>query len=226
MNPYLHAGWNSFTWRRVLLTQAAGLAVALLMALDWGYYGKSIGHTSMHFVTMSVYVLLLLPVAYCADEAIVRGARPLVTYAILLVFVNQALAALVAAATLWLYCAFFAVPWPARIWGFTEASGHFSVPCSFGLLIFLNGRAAERTLEGVRSAELRRVKLDQQLVDSRLATAEAQIDPQMLFGELVQIKQGYEAAQPGAENKLSELIQTLRTALARTCAAATDGNEP
>jgi hypothetical protein len=82
----------------------------------------------------------------------------------------------------------------------------------------MNGRAADRMLEGVRSAELQRVKLDQQLMQSRLATAEALIDPQMLFGELAKIKHGFEDSQPDADRKLSDLIQTLRAALARTAA--------
>lgn len=226
MNPYLRAAWNSFTWRRVLFTQALGLVVAFLISLDWGYYGEYIHHVSIHFVTMSVYVFLLVPVAFCADEAVARGARPIVTYAILLIVVNQVLAAAVAAAMQWIYVTIYSIPWPAVTWGFTGASGHFSVPCSLGLLIFMNGRAAERMLEGVRGAELRRVKLDQQLVESRLATAEAQIDPQMLFGALAQIRRGLEDSQPDAEKKLNDLIQTLRTALARTHAATTEAHEP
>jgi sensor histidine kinase YesM len=225
MNPYLLAAWNSYTWRRVLFTQFLGLIVAYLTSLDWGYYGEYIHHVSIHYVTMSVYIFLLLPVAFCADEAVARGARPIVTYAILLVVVNQLLAAAVAGAMQWIYVTIYAIPWPPSTWGFTVAGGHFSVPCSLGLLIFMNGRAAERMLEGVRAAELRRVQLDQQLVESRLATAEAQIDPKMLFGALAQIKRGLEDSRPNAEKDLDNLIQTLRSALARTRDATTDGSE-
>jgi hypothetical protein len=226
MNPYLRAAWNSYTWRRVCLTQALALVVAFLTSLDWGFYGESIHHLSIHYVTMSVYVLLLVPVAFCADEALARGARPIVVYAILLVVVNQLLAAAVAGTLQWIYVTIYAIPWPAKTWGFTEASGHFSVPCSLGLLIFLNGRMAKRMLEGVRGAELRRVQLDQQLVESRLATAEAQIDPQMLFSALAQIKQGLKDSQPDAERKLNDLIQKLRDALARTRAVTPEVHEP
>jgi sensor histidine kinase YesM len=225
MNPYVRAALGSFTWRRVLLTQAAALAVAFLMSLDWGYFGEYMNHVSLHFVTMSAYVFLLMPIAFCADLAVARGARPILVYVILLVFVNQAVAAAVCAAMIWIYIKIFAVGWPPLFWGFTSASGYFSVPCSLGLLVFMNGRAAERMLEGVRGAELRRVKLDQQLVESRLATAEAQIDPQMLFGELGQIKKGLENAQPDAEKRLDDLIQTLRAALARTRAVTTETSD-
>jgi hypothetical protein len=206
-----------------VVTQVVAFVVAYLMALDWGYYGEYIHHISIHFLTISVYVFLLLPVAICADEAVARGARPILTYVILLVVVNQLLAAAVACLMQWIYVVIYAIPWPPQPWGFTEASGHFSVPTSLGLLIFMNGRAAKRMLEGVRSAELRRVRLDQQLVESRLATAEAQIDPQMLFGALAKIKQDLESSQPDAEKRLNELIQTLRNALARTRAVSTEG---
>lgn len=225
MNPYLGAARSSFTWRRVLFTQSIGIVVAYLTSLDWGYYGEGIHHVSIHYVTMSVYILLLLPVAFCADQAVARGARPIVTYAILLVVVNQLLAAAVAGSMQWIYTKFYSIPWPTNAWGFTQASGHFSVPCSLGLLIFMNGRAAERMLEGVRGAELRRVQLDQQLVESRLATAEAQIDPKMLSAALARIKQGLEESQPSAERDLNDLIQTLRAALARTRDVTLDGDE-
>jgi hypothetical protein len=223
MNPYLRAAYASYSWRRIVFTQVVAFVVANLMALDWGYYGEYIHHISIHFATISVYVFLLLPVAFCADEAVARGARPILTYAILLIVVNQLLAAAVAGMMQLLYVTIYAIPWPPKTWGFLEASGHFSVPTSLGLLIFMNSRAAKRMLEGVRSSELRRVQLDQQLVESRLATAEAQTDPQMLFAALAEIKQGLEVSQPDAEKKLNDLIQTLRNALARTRAVTKEG---
>jgi len=227
MNPYLRAARKSFTWQRVLFTQALAQVVAILIGLDEGFYGKdSFDHISFDFVTMSVYVFVLVPIAFCAEEAITRGARPLVVYSILLVFINQIVALAVAGTIQWVYSFIFAFSWPAPRWGFTEAAGRMSVPCSLALLVYMNGRAADRMLEGVRSAELRRVQLDRQLVESRLATAEAHIDPQMLFSALAQIKRGLEESQPDAEKKLNELIQKLRDALARTTAASSESHNP
>jgi len=70
-------------------------------------------------------------------------------------------------------------------------------------------------LENFRNTELRRVQLERQLVDSRLATQEAQIDPAMLFDRLAHVKTGLEHGSEGAEEQLNELIQTLRTSLKR-----------
>jgi hypothetical protein len=220
MNAYLRAAKSSFTWRRVGLAQASALVVGVLMSLDWGFFGEAIGHISIHFVTLGVYALALLPIAFCAEEAITRGAKTVVVYLIVLLFINQLVAISIAGAMKWIYCLVFACTWPGEYWGFIEVGSHFSVPGSLALLVYHNGRAADRMLEGVRSAELRRVQLDQQLVQSRLATAEAQIDPQMLFGALAQIKHGLEEAQPNAERELNQLIQTLRAALARTATAS------
>jgi sensor histidine kinase YesM len=220
MNAYWRAAVSSFTWRRVGLTQAITLVIAVLMSLDWGFFGETIGHVSLHFVALSVYALTLLPIAFCAEEAITRGAKTVVVYLIVLLFINQLVAITIAGAMQWIYCLVFASPWPAERWGFIEGGSHFCVPASLALLVYHNGRAADRMLEGVRAAELRRVQLDQQLVQSRLATAEAQIDPQMLFGALAQIKGGLEEGRPNAERELNELIQSLRAALARTTTAA------
>jgi sensor histidine kinase YesM len=87
------------------------------------------------------------------------------------------------------------------------------------MLVYLNRRLAQRMLEGVRGAELRRVQLERQLVESRLATAEAQIDPQMLFSALADIRLGLERASPDADAKLDGLVQRLRLALAGTVVA-------
>lgn len=222
MSVYVRAALASFTWRRVLVTQAITQLLAILMALDWGLYGKHIGHTSIHFLTMSVYALLLLPLAYCADLAVTRSGRSWLVYAVVLIVLNPLLGMLVTGVMQAFYCAAFDLKWPSRGWGFSEAGGHMSVPCSLGLLVFMNDRAAKRLLEDLRSAQLRRVRLDQQLVESRLATAEAQIDPKKLLGALAQIKQGLQSDATDAQQQLNKLILTLRASLARTSAVTTE----
>jgi sensor histidine kinase YesM len=220
MNAYVRAAASSFTWRRVCFSQAITLVIAVLMSFDWGFFGEGIRHVSLHFVALSVYALALLPMAFCAEEAITRGAKTVVVYTLVLVFINPLVAIGIAFAMLWIYCLVFASPWIAERWGFIEVGSHFSVPASLALLVYHNGRTADRMLEGLRRGELRRVQLDQQLVQSRLATAEAQIDPQMLFRTLAQIKDGLQESQPNAERDLDELIHKLRSALARTAAAS------
>jgi sensor histidine kinase YesM len=126
---------------------------------------------------------------------------------------------LATSATQQLYLSIFGLPLatPNLLWRTTIAGGFFmDVYVAFGVLVFTNQRTADRMLERFRSSELRRAQLERQLVESRLATAEAQIDPAMLFDALGAIKLGYMRGEERAEAQLNELIQTLRTALART----------
>jgi hypothetical protein len=223
---YLAAVWSAMTWRRVLITQALGQTAAILTTLEWGYYGDFMHHRSLHFVCMSAYVLCLLPVALGAEEAIRRGARTRLVYPALLL-VNPVLGCCVALVTLQLYLAWFHIPLlkGPDSWGFVEGGIHMSVYTSFGLLIFMNQRTTDRMLEAVRGAELKRVELDRQLIESRLATAEAQIDPRLLLVVLADVKHGFERSEPDAERKLDDLIHTLRKALARTAAVNTESQD-
>jgi glycine cleavage system regulatory protein len=92
------------------------------------------------------------------------------------------------------------------------------------MVIFMNRRTTERMLERVQNAELKSVQLEGQLIESRLAMAEAQVDPQMLFSALAEIRDGFSRSLPDADAKLDRLVQHLRTALARTVAVG-DGSE-
>jgi LytS/YehU family sensor histidine kinase len=71
---------------------------------------------------------------------------------------------------------------------------------------------------------LSRVRLEQQLIESRLATAEAQIDPRMLFEALREIRSSLARAEPQADTQLDRLIRRLRNALARTVVAGESGH--
>jgi sensor histidine kinase YesM len=75
---------------------------------------------------------------------------------------------------------------------------------------------ADRILEHFRATELQRVNLEQQLIDSRVAATEAQIDPRRLFDDLARIRSEFAADSTEAEDSLNSLIHSLRAALART----------
>jgi hypothetical protein len=226
MTDWLIATWSRLSWRGVLGTQAIGQLIAFLVTFEWGYFGESIHHRSLHYVAMAVYVLILPPLAIGADEAAGRGAPPRIVYPVLLIG-NLLTAMAVAWSMQQLYCLWYGISLPETVrWNFPEASVHLSMYWTIALLAYMNKRAAERMLERVQGAELRRVQLDRQLVESRLATAEAQIDPKMLFSALARIKRGFEECAPEADTGLNELIQALRTALTRTTVVNSEGNGP
>jgi sensor histidine kinase YesM len=74
----------------------------------------------------------------------------------------------------------------------------------------VNRRSAQRILEGVRGAELKRVQIERRLTESRLATAQAQIDPHILTRSLTEVRNLYKRGSPEADLELDALIQRLQ----------------
>jgi sensor histidine kinase YesM len=214
----LRATWTALTWRKMLLMQALGQLAILIESTESHLFGTWIGHTSLHYASMVLNVLLTLPVALFADAAVERGAKPRYAYPIA-IMMTLPIAGIASVSMLWVYVLIFSLPrsdaWSQAV---IETSFHMYIYGAFVMLVYMNQRTADRMLENFRRATLRRVRLENQLVDSRLATAEAQIDPAMLFGALGDIKQAFERSAPEAEVELNTLIQSLRTALARTVA--------
>jgi hypothetical protein len=216
----LQATWAALTWRKMLLMQALGQLAILIESTESHLFGTWIGHPSLAYASMALNVLLIVPLALFADAALGRGAKARYTYPSA-ILVTLPVAGIASVSMLCVYALIFDLPqtklhsWPQAA---IETSFHMYIYGAFVLLVYMNHRTADRMLETFRRAELRRVQLENQLIDSRLATAEAQLDPAMLFGALRDIKRGYERSAPGAEVELNKLIQSLRAALARTVA--------
>jgi sensor histidine kinase YesM len=210
----------ALTWRKMLFMQAWGQLAILAESTESHLFGSWIGHPSLGYASMMLNVFLAVPVGLFADAAVERGAKARYAYPVA-IMMTLPLAAISSACMLWIYARVFHVPyskigfWSGRV---METSFHMYIYGAFVMLVYMNQRIADRLLDNFRRAELRRVQLENQLVNSRLATAEAQIDPAMLFDALGHIKRGFERSAPEAEVELHSLIQTLRAALARTVA--------
>lgn len=218
MTGYLRAVATTLTWRHWAVLQALGLLAIYLTSRET----KVFGHLGEHYVGMVLTVSLLAPIAIIADEAVNRGARPRIAYTLAVAstipvaFVSMALVQ-------GLYLEFLpALAGPAD--GFWKRAFEVTLEIAnfiaFAMVVYLNRRTADRLLENFRGAELRRAQLEQQLVISRLATAEAQIDPAKLLAELGRIKRDLELGRADAEEELADLIQALRVAMARTTVPA------
>jgi hypothetical protein len=207
-------------WRRIVFTQAVVALSVFVKSFEGKPLGSWMGHPSLAYVATSLTALLLLAVTLYADSIVTRGASARLVYP-LAVLSAFPLALLVTWGIEQLYFTVFSVP-PAAVeanrWKFISSAEDIALICAFGMVIFMNRRTAERMLERVQSAELKRVQLEGQLIESRLATAEAQVDPQMLFSALAEIRDGFSRSLPDADAKLDRLVQHLRTALARTVA--------
>ena len=215
------AALKELTWRRVLTAEAVGLLVNVLRYLDgWGSTRHIVARIS--FTTIAPFLLVVA--ALVAAEGVRRGAAPARAYALALI--------IAASVTAGLQFALRQVLGVHRVAGSMASDAvkewvwiGSDLQCvillgGIGLVAFYNHRSVERILRNVRAAELRRIRLDNELIESRLATAQAQVDPRTLFESLARIRNLYGSSTPEADRALEELIQTLRTRRVVTGATA------
>lgn len=210
----LPAIWSTLTWRKIVLMQILGLTFLQLRLLNVST-GVS---TPVTLAVCAISAFGMLLVMLGADEIMARGARFGRTFPTA-VLTNILLACAISGVAQWfvgvplsrkgspLPTAFLITTLENALWG------------SFAMLAYLNHRTAQRILAAVRAAEQQRAQLDRQLIDARLAAAEAEVDPKMLLDSLGEIRAGLRQGAPDAERKLETLTQTLRDALTHARAA-------
>ena len=210
----IRAVWANITWQKILVIQGLACAVGVMRWFESQHY-----HLPNYLLVgsgfnMVIGALLLLPAGLCADELVSRGAGPRVAYSLALLIASAATAVAQWYARLW----FGPAGMPTSLMAQQVAIAFVDIVSfgGIGMLAYANRRTADRILESMRRAELKRVRLEQQLIESRLATTQAQIDPRMLFSTLGEIRDDMQRAAPGADGKLDTLIHRLRTALAKT----------
>ncbi len=227
ISAFWEAALADLTWRRVLTAEGVGLVLNVLRFLDgWGPTHNVVART---FFT-TVAPLLLVVAALGAAEAVRRGASPVRAYPSALMA-----AAFATAGIQFVFRQLWAIhPEPGGaspavkewVW-FGSDFQTVILLGGIGFVAFYNRHSVERILQNVRSAELRRVRLENELIESRLATAQAQVDPRALFESLARIRNLYASASPDADRSLEELIQSLRTRrVASGAAASVDGLAP
>lgn len=215
--------WSRITWRNVLATQLLALFIVGLEEYESAgspTFGGWLGHPELEFVSAALCAVALLPLALLADVLVERGAQAQRAFP---------LAMLLAFPTAWCVQwatqrAFEAVAHrhPVSVqqqFAFVSNALDVAFIGAFCMLVYMNRRIADRMLEGVRHAELQRLRQEQELVTSRLATAEAQIDPQELMDALAAIRRDFDHSPAQADARLDRLVQRLRNALRRTTAA-------
>jgi hypothetical protein len=214
MTEFIRAVARSITWRRVITAWLLGFVMFLVRTL--GFVGQDVPSTvpASGLVITNLMALLVLLAALSADEAIHRGVRPWLAVVVPLVLASvcTALGQWYIRAWFHFYSAINRPGVPIEV----QRTMMIYVACDtlmfggFAMLAFLNRRNGERILDGIRGAELRRVQLEQQLTESRLAMTRAQIDPSALFESLGEIRSLYASAAPHADRKMDELIQRLQ----------------
>ncbi len=197
------------TWRAVIVTQSLGAFFAVTSWLEWNRRANP--GLPFRLTEQGLTAAFVTLAAFAGDEAVRRG------WPVFRAFV----AVLLCAST-----ATVLAQWSVNH-GFNMAdpfndlerglTTFFSVGGLWGtvLLVYLNRQSAARLLAHVRAGELGRVQTERRLIASHLTATEAQIDPASLSQELAQVRDLYAAGEPGADDKLENLIANLRDTVAQ-----------
>lgn len=216
LRNYLRTVLGRVTWRAVMISLALAYTVGALRYLQ-NFERAPPNFLASSWVITTVCAFAVMLATLASDEAVRRGAPPRLTYA----------AALAVASVVSAYGQFYlrdllhlytAVNRPGVAVSVQRTQMIF-VGCDcilFGglaMFSYVNRRRAQGILEGVRTAELKRVQLEQRIAESSLAAARARIDPTELSDELSEIRALYLSGSSRAEQHLDRLIQRLHAAI-------------
>jgi hypothetical protein len=200
---------RAFTWRRWLLVEALFVVLDAVGSFRFGLsFGSAplrlvIGHTMAYSMVLSVTI---------GDQAVARGVRTFVAYGLPLALMSYAGGQVQS----WILIALDREP-PEWEWlsvidiGFELAT--------YGAAFTLGYLDYHRRIELARrvsAAELTRARDEQQLVESRLAAARTELDPECLLDEIDELQRLFVADPARADAQLDDLIGRLREKIAPT----------
>jgi len=205
------------TWRAFLITQALGCVFALYPWLETLGQPQAAPVISS-FMEQALAALFVMLAAFAGDEAVRRGWSVWRALLVGLLFACSATAIVE-----WGIDRTVGLVAPAgalrqAVNTFLEVGSYWGIGSV--LMLYLNRQSAERILAGVRAGELARLTAERRLLTSRRATAEMQLDPDLLLRRLGEVRDQYARGETHADQGLDQLIAELRDRAARATAAA------
>jgi hypothetical protein len=167
--------------------------------------------------------LCLLVAIVIADRAVDAGARRRRAY--LLAALAGCLAGIVVTEPFTWAWRTYMLPdlWPAKrawlhgtralIYHPIFALTHWLLVGSAVVFLYADRRAARKTAQLLRDAELDRIRRSKLAIESRLQAMQARVEPQFLFNTLAQVERLYETEPKLAGRMLDDLIAYLRAAM-------------
>ena len=200
---------RALSWRAVVLTQLLALVFALS---PWMEAFGSAGRPRLlpRLLVQAAAAAFMLLAALAADEAVRRGWS--VRRAFLVVL--PCAAGVPALAGLLIGPGFGPAGAGSALARFLTILFQLGEMWGITLMVYLNRQSAERILARVRTGELERLQAERQLIASRLAVAETQLDAAVVMRRLGQTRDLYAAASPDADRALDGLIVDLRSSVA------------
>jgi hypothetical protein len=209
----VQASLGRLTWATVWRLEVLGALANGLRVLQNLGSSQALSLFVANTILTTLMPLAAILAAYLADEVVQRGHAPWRTYLTALAGCSALLSLIDDVSRHLLGFPFEGPLATARgnewLW-VTDDFMYFVSVLGVGFLAFYNRRSVERIVDGLRAAELKRVRLERELLSSRLATAQAEVDPAALFERLAGIRWLYGNAPADADHALEELIDDLR----------------
>ena len=209
--------FRGLTWRKLLLSQALYLFLQILGAAFVNPSTPSSFYWS-RMVIGELQALSILLAIVIAEQATVRGARPLRAYVLAIVAASVFAGGAQFQIRHW-FGIYTNVDQPGRPMSVrrTQMVVAGCITASYGLLvvlIYLDYQRREQLLRRMRTVQLERARREQGLAESRIAELRSEVDADELMTKLGDLQLRFERGDPDAERELDELIAGLRTKLA------------
>jgi hypothetical protein len=220
---FVASAWRAATWKHFLFTSLLGLAWSgALLATLTGYFSRPLRPGSAANAILSMQfngfaVLLAILVADRASPPPLRRYGPYLLAVVVGVAAGSTLLWLVSQWMLGIRTAYLAGQPREGYDTFVFRHGvHGLVVCGLAAYVYVSQRMAAHRVAALRVVQLDRAQAEKRILESRLATMQARVDPLVLRNTFLQLERLYESDAPAADRVLRELIAYLRAAIPQT----------
>ena len=221
---FVAAAWRTVTWRHVALTSLLCLTASAIevgaITMGFNTSKRPWSPTLNSLLSMEMNGLAVMLTVMVADRASPPSHRRWWPY-IVAVVVGIA----VGTTLFWVVSQrLFSIPSALQLAGVPEgfdtiAFRHASsrlVICGLATYVYVSRRFALQRLAALRVVQIDRAAAERRLLESRLATMQARVEPQFLVDTLSQVERLYDIDAQAADRVLKELTAYLRAAIPRT----------
>lgn len=220
---FVAAAWRAATWKHFLFTSLLGLAWSgAVLATITGYFSRPLrpGPAANAILSMQFNgfaVLLAVLVADRASPPPLRRYGPYLLAVVVGVAAGSTLLWLVSQWMLGIRTAYLASQAREGYDTFVFRHGvHGLVVCGLATYVYVSQRMAAHRVAALRVVQLGRAEAEKRILESRLATMQARVDPLVLRNTFSQLERLYETDAQAADRVLRELITYLRAAIPQT----------
>lgn len=202
------------TWKIIGATLAIAMALQAWFTLEVSLFFPEASQNDAVRATSNLLMAYCVMLAtLVADEAVDRGAKRLRAYGWAVITGSAVAAVTQLLVQRWL-------PWGADAGNFSthiaQAASlllEFLLWAAIIVMIYANHRTALLASARMNAAQVQRAELQRRTLESQLQTLQARVEPQFLFGTLLQMRELYDINPAQGAQMADDLIVYLRAAL-------------